>query len=68
MTIASQLKQTVASLKGVQETLKTFATHYPEQQSQAVLENNIDKIKKVIANIENRVEVLEFEEPQYKGY
>ncbi|MEG6615579.1 DUF1657 domain-containing protein [Peptococcaceae bacterium 1198_IL3148] len=68
MTIAAEVKQTMASLKGVQQTLKAFAMLHPEQQSKDILEFNINKIEKVIANIEGRIKQLEYEEPQYRGF
>lgn len=68
MTVASQVKQTIANLKGVQVTLKTFASCEGNQGSKHLLEQNAQRISEVIGEMENRLGVLEFEEPQYKGF
>ena len=68
MTIANQVKQTLASLKGTQVTLDTFASVEENSESKALLEKNSMRIKQITGDFENRVKVLEFEEPQYKGF
>lgn len=68
MTVASQVKQTLASLKGVQATLKNLATVEENREAKEVFINNARKIEEVIGNIEKRVGVLEYDEPQYKGF
>ena len=68
MTVASQLKQTMSSLKGSVATLETFATYSENTEAKDVLEKNIQRIKGVVDKFENRLKVVEFEEPQYKGF
>ncbi|MDF9408797.1 MAG: hypothetical protein A4E52_00537 [Pelotomaculum sp. PtaB.Bin013] len=68
MTISAQVKQTVASLKGVQATLETFALSEENQEAKAILSRNTQRINHVIRDMEKRLGVLEFEEPQYKGF
>lgn len=68
MTISAQVKQTLASLKGVQGTLETFAELEKNLEAKDVLQRNIKLIAPVIRDIEKRIGVLEFEEPQYKGF
>lgn len=68
MTIASQVKQTLASLKGVQSTLETFASVEEDQEAKTVLTRNSLKVRQVIKDMEKRLSILEFEEPQYKGF
>ena len=67
MTVASQVKQTIASLKGTKATLETFSNITQEKANQELLAKNTDKLSGIIDNLEKRVKTLEFEEPQYKG-
>lgn len=67
MTVASQVKQTIASLKGTKATLETFSQVTQEQANRELLTRNTDKLSTIIDNLEQRVKTLEFEEPQYKG-
>lgn len=68
ITVAAKVKGTVASLKGIQATLENFACFEKNQENQVVLERNCQRIGQIIANLEKRVQVLEFQEPQYKGF
>ena len=68
MTVAAQIKQTVASLKGIQATLDTFSSFAEDKEAKTLLKNNSQKVVQVIDRLEQRVKVLEFEEPQYKGF
>lgn len=68
MTVAAQVKQTIASLKGVKATLDTFASYEQNQSSKQILQQNAERVSDVISEMEIRVGVLEFEEPQYKGF
>ncbi|MCL5780905.1 MAG: DUF1657 domain-containing protein [Firmicutes bacterium] len=68
MTVASQVKQTIASLKGIKATLDTFYHVEQNEENRQLLENSSQQISQVIDRLENRVKVLEYEEPQYKGF
>ncbi|MFA4884628.1 MAG: DUF1657 domain-containing protein [Desulfotomaculaceae bacterium] len=68
MTISAQVKQTLASLKGVQATLETFASAGENPEAKEMLSRNSQKIAIIIKDLEKRLGVLEFEEPQYKGF
>lgn len=68
MTISAQVKQTLASLKGVQATLETFSSSGENPEAKAILSLNSQKINLVVKDMEKRLSVLEFEEPQYKGF
>ncbi|NLB17732.1 MAG: DUF1657 domain-containing protein [Syntrophomonadaceae bacterium] len=67
MTVGSQVKQTVASLKGVKATLETFASLQTYNDSQTMLNNSCETLNSVIGSLETRIAELEMEEPQYKG-
>lgn len=68
MTVYSQVKQTLASLKGVRATLENFASIEKTPEAKAVFNRNTQRIDDIIKNLEKRVCILEFEEPQYKGF
>lgn len=68
MTVAAQVKQTIASLKGAIATLDTFCTLEENQEVKNLLEKNVKKVGGVIDALEQRVKVLEYEEPQYNGF
>lgn len=68
MTISAQVKQTLASLKGIKATLETFTTVEENEETKTVLERNTKRINDVVQDMEKRIGVLEFEEPQYKGF
>ena len=68
MTVSAQVKQTLVSLKGVQATLETFASIEENHEAKDLLTRNSQKIDLVIEGLEKRIGVLEFEEPQYKGF
>lgn len=68
MTVGTQVKQTMASLKGAMVTLETFASAEENREARDILARNVEKINEVIGDIEKRVGLMEFEEPQYKGF
>ena len=68
MTVSSQAKQTMASLKGIRATLNMFALHGESGEAKTIYRRNSDRVGQVIDGLEQRISVLEFEEPQYKGF
>lgn len=68
MTIAGQVKQTLASLKGVHVMLENYALIEENQQAKEVLTRNTQRLQIVIRDLERRTGLIEFEEPQYKGF
>ncbi|MFZ5631560.1 MAG: DUF1657 domain-containing protein [Bacillota bacterium] len=68
MTVATQVKQTLASLKGAQATLEAFASIEENREAKAILSGNAQRICQVVRDMEKRIGVLEYEEPQYKGF
>lgn len=67
MTVASQVKQTLASLQGVQGTLRIYSTQTQIDETKIIFNEALEVTKDVINDLEKRVQVLEFQEPQYKG-
>ncbi len=68
MTVGSQVKQTLAGLKGVRATLKICAAQSEEEDSKTVFTDATGITESVSKDLEERVKVLEFQEPQYKGH
>lgn len=68
MTVASQVKQTIASLKSTKATLDAFYQVEQNEENKQSIEQSSQQISQVIDRLENRVKVLEYEEPQYKGF
>ncbi|TYQ16236.1 UNVERIFIED_CONTAM: uncharacterized protein DUF1657 [Acetivibrio alkalicellulosi] len=67
MTVASQVKQTISSLKGVQGTLRIYSNQTRDQETKTVFDEALNVTDDVIKDMEKRLQTLEFEEPQYKG-
>lgn len=67
MTVASNVKQTLASLKGIESTLKIYSVQSRNEEEKEVYTEELQTVEAVISDMENRLKTLEFEEPQYKG-
>tara|TARA_B100000965_G_scaffold253141_1_gene213003 strand:- start:1245 stop:1451 length:207 start_codon:yes stop_codon:yes gene_type:complete len=68
MTIGSKVKQTLASLKGAQGTLRIYSLQTQDEDVKATYKEALETTSKIINDLEERIKTLEFEEPQYKGY
>lgn len=68
MTVASQVKQTLAGLKGTQASLEQFALQTQNQQAKQVYTNAASQAQSIVDTLEQRVKQIEEEEPQYKGF
>ncbi|SET77619.1 Protein of unknown function [Natronincola peptidivorans] len=68
MTVGSQVKQTLASLKGAQGTLRMYALQAQDEKEKNAYTEALETTNDVIKDLENRLKTLEFEEPQFKGY
>lgn len=68
MTVSSKVKQTLASLKGTQSTLRIYSLQTQDKNAKATYKESLEITDKVIKDLERRLKTLEFEEPQYKGY
>ncbi len=67
MTVGSQVKQTLASLKGAQATLRMYVIQSQDKDTIDAFQEAVFDIGSIIKDVENRLKILEFEEPQYKG-
>ena len=68
MTVSTQLKQTVASLKSAQGNLEAFALQTQNQQAKQLFTNSAQQAKAIVDSLEQRVSQIEGKEPQYKGF
>lgn len=67
MTVGSKVKQTLASLKGIESTLRIYSVQSRNKEERAVYKEELKTVESVIKDVEDRLKTLEFEEPQYKG-
>lgn len=68
MTVISKVKQTLATLKGVKGTLDVYAAQTNDKETREVFSEAVNISGDIIEDLETRIQKLEFEEPQYKGY
>lgn len=68
MTVASQVKTTVASLKSAQASLEQFAIGTQNQQAKQLFTDAAAQTQQIVDQVTQRVAQLEQEEPQYKGF
>jgi hypothetical protein len=67
MTVASKVKQTLSALKGSQATLRIYAAQTQDEETRSAYNEAMVVTGEVIHDVEERLKVLEFQEPQYKG-
>lgn len=67
MTVGSQVKQTLASLKGTQATLRIYAEQSQHKQTRVMFHEAVEAVDRILGELEDRLRTLEFSEPQYKG-
>ncbi|GGD80621.1 DUF1657 domain-containing protein [Paenibacillus nasutitermitis] len=68
MTVSSDVKTCVASLKSAQASLEQFALATENQDAKNIYTNAAESTQQVLQQLEGRVQQLENEEPQYKGF
>ncbi|MBB5325515.1 signal transduction histidine kinase [Anoxybacillus tepidamans] len=67
MTVASQIKQSLASLKSIHAAFQQFALSSRDEQAQRTFHEAMIMTEEIIADVKQRVSQLEREEPQYHG-
>ncbi|HHW39122.1 MAG TPA: hypothetical protein GXX18_18120 [Bacillales bacterium] len=67
MTVASQVKQCQFTLQGIEQGLLNLSTRIQEDEACKILNEARDTLNEVIIDLGKRVELMEIEEPQYKG-
>lgn len=66
MTVASQVKQTLAGLKSAQASFEQFALQTQNQQAKQFYTDAANQTETIVSTLEQRVQQIEQEEPQYK--
>ncbi|MGG7078221.1 DUF1657 domain-containing protein [Clostridium sardiniense] len=67
MTAISKVKQTLTTLKGAEATLKMYSLQERNKEARAIYNQASEEINKIKTDLEKRIGLMEFEEPQYKG-
>jgi len=68
VTISSDVKTCLASLKSAQASLEQFALSTQNQEAKSLFENAAKNTQQVVNQVESRVQQIEQQEPQYKGF
>ncbi|SET28277.1 Protein of unknown function [Oceanobacillus limi] len=68
MTVSTQVKQTIAGLKSAQASFEQFALQTQNKQAKKLYENAAQQTQSILQSVEPRVQQIEQEEPQYKGF
>lgn len=67
MTVISKVKQTLSTLKGAEATLKMYSLQERDEEARVIYAEASEEINKIKIDLEKRIGLLEFQEPQYKG-
>ncbi|CAM3244717.1 DUF1657 domain-containing protein [Paenibacillus lupini] len=68
MTVASDVKTCVASLKSAQASLEQFALSTENKSAKQMFEQAAQQTQSIVDQVAGRVKELESEEPQYLGF
>ncbi|WP_242143869.1 MULTISPECIES: DUF1657 domain-containing protein [unclassified Bacillus cereus group] len=68
MTVITNVKTCLASLKSAQASLSTLSQNAADEEAKRVFHECMLEMDSVIADLKDRVSLLEREEPQYKGF
>lgn len=67
MTVSSEVKQTLACIRGSRCTLNVYSLQERDKEAKNAYIEAVTVADKIIKDLEKRIETLELEEPQYKG-
>jgi hypothetical protein len=65
MTVATQVKQTLAGLKSAQASFETFALQTENEQAKQFYQNAAQQTQQLVDSLNTRVQQIQQEEPQY---
>ncbi len=68
MTVSSDVKTCLASLKSAQASLEQFALSSQNQEAKTLFQNAAQTTQQVVDQLQGRVQQIEQQEPQYKGF
>lgn len=66
MTVGTQVKETIAGLRGVQASFEQFALQTENQQAKQMYSQAAQQAEAILQNVQQRMQDIEQEEPQYK--
>lgn len=66
LTVASNVNQSLATIKGIEAQLSTLALNSLDNEAQKTFHDAMIKISEIKKDLMERKNMLEFEEPQYK--
>jgi hypothetical protein len=67
MTVATQVKQTIAGLKSAQASFEQFALQTENQAAKQLYTTAAEQTQQLVQSVEPRMQEIEQEEPQYKS-
>lgn len=65
MTVITNVKTTLASLKSAQASLETFALSTDNKEAKQLYQNAAQQTQSIVDSLSPRVDQIESEEPQY---
>jgi len=68
VTVASDVKTCLASLKSAQASLEQFALSTQNEDAKNLFTNAAQQTLQIVNQVQGRVQELENEEPQYQGF
>ncbi|ASA21386.1 DUF1657 domain-containing protein [Paenibacillus donghaensis] len=68
MTVASEVKTCLSSLKSAQASLEQFALGTQNEDAKNLFTQAAGQTQQIVEQVESRVAEIEKEEPQYKGF
>lgn len=68
MTVASDVKQCLASIKSVESSLSSLKIRTEDEAAKQIFNETIITMEEIIHDLKKRVGKLELEEEQYKGF
>ncbi|MNI57985.1 hypothetical protein D3C73_1130770 [compost metagenome] len=68
MTVSSQVKTCLSSLKSAQASLEQFAMETQNEEAKTLFTSAAEQTQQIVQQVESRVTQLEKEEPQYRGF
>jgi Protein of unknown function (DUF1657) len=66
MTVATNIKQTIAGLKSAQASFETFALATDNKAAKQLYQDAAQQTQSIIDNVQPRLQQIQQEEPQYK--
>jgi len=67
MTVISNVKQSIATLKGIEAQLSTLALNSQDEDAQMTFHEMMLVIEEIEKDLQQRKVQIELEEPQYKN-